>query len=94
MVERLEADHRVVEDHQDAVDVLGRRWLRQGRLPLAQRLLTPAAELGAIGHEMVARRKEALMERNAHVKQVWCTLQSPAVRCALQPVSVTGTSLA
>ena len=91
MVERLEADHRVVEDHQDAVDVLGRRWLRQGRLPagdaralrehlvalerlyrrhiavedhelfpLTQRLLTPA-ELGAIGHEMVARRKEALM---------------------------------
>ena len=33
MVEGLEADHRVVEDHHDAVEVLGRRWLRQGRLP-------------------------------------------------------------
>ena len=28
----LEAEHRVAEDHQDAVDVLGRRWLRQGTL--------------------------------------------------------------
>jgi hemerythrin-like domain-containing protein len=90
MVERLEADHRVAEDHHDAVDVLGRRWLRLGGLPagdaralrehlvalerlyrrhialedqelfpLARRVLT-AAELGAIGHEMAARRDEAL----------------------------------
>ena len=90
IVERLEADHRVVEDHHDAVEVLGRRWLRQGRLPagdaralrehlvalerlyrrhiavedhelfpLAQRLLTPA-ELGAIGHEMAARRDDTI----------------------------------
>ena len=33
MVERLAADHRVAEDHHDAVEVLGRRWLRQGGLP-------------------------------------------------------------
>lgn len=31
-LDALEADHRVAEDHQDAVDVLGRRWLRQGTL--------------------------------------------------------------
>ena len=31
-LDTLEADHRVAEDHQDAVDVLGRRWLRQGTL--------------------------------------------------------------
>ena len=90
MVDWLEADHRVVEDHHDAVDVLGRRWLRQGRLPagdaralrehlvalerlyrrhiavedhelypLARRLLT-LAELGAIGHEMAARRDDTI----------------------------------
>ena len=32
MVERLEADHRVAEDHHDAVDALGCRWLRDGTL--------------------------------------------------------------
>ena len=89
MVERLEADHRVAEDHHDAVDALGCRWLREGTLPagdaralrehlvalerlyrrhiavedqelfpIARRVLT-AAELGAIGHEMAARRDEA-----------------------------------
>lgn len=31
-LDSLEADHRVAEDHQDAIDVLGRRWLRQGAL--------------------------------------------------------------
>ena len=31
-LDALEADHRVAEDHLDAVDVLGRRWLRQGML--------------------------------------------------------------
>ena len=31
-LEALEADHRIAEDHQDAVDVLGRRWLRLGKL--------------------------------------------------------------
>ena len=91
MVERLEADHRVAEDHHDAVDALGGRWLREGTLsagdaralrehlvalerlyrrhiavedqelfPIARRVLT-AAELGAIGHEIAARRDEALM---------------------------------
>ena len=33
MIERLEADHRVAEDHHDAVEVLGCRWLREGTLP-------------------------------------------------------------
>ena len=33
IVERLEADHRVAEDHHDAVEALGLRWLRQGTLP-------------------------------------------------------------
>ena len=33
MVERLEADHRVAEDHHDAVEALGCRWLREGTLP-------------------------------------------------------------
>ncbi len=91
MVERLEAEHRVAEDHHDAVDALGCRWLREGTLPagdaralrehlvalerlylrhiavedqelfpIARRVLT-AAELGAIGHEMAARRDDALM---------------------------------
>ena len=32
MVEWLEADHRVAEDHHDAVDALGSRWLREGTL--------------------------------------------------------------
>lgn len=31
-LDALEADHRAAEDHQDAVDVLGRRWLRNGTL--------------------------------------------------------------
>jgi hemerythrin-like domain-containing protein len=31
-LDALEADHRLAEDHQDAVDVLGRRWLRAGTL--------------------------------------------------------------
>lgn len=33
ILERLEAEHRVAEDHQDAVEVLGRRWLRENSLP-------------------------------------------------------------
>ena len=33
IVERLEADHRVAEDHNDAVEALGCRWLREGTLP-------------------------------------------------------------
>jgi hemerythrin-like domain-containing protein len=33
MVERLEGDHRVAEDHHDAVEALGCRWLREGTLP-------------------------------------------------------------
>ena len=90
IVERLEADHRVAEDHHDAVEALGCRWLREGALPagdaralrehlvalerlyrrhiavedqdlfpMAHRLLTPA-ELGAIGHEMAARRDDTI----------------------------------
>ena len=31
-LDRLESDHRVAEDHHDAVDMLGRRWLREGTL--------------------------------------------------------------
>lgn len=31
-LERLEADHREAEDHHDAVEVLGRRWLTNSRL--------------------------------------------------------------
>lgn len=88
IVERLEADHRIAEDHHDAVEALGCRWLREGALPagdaralrehlvalerlyrrhiaiedldlfpMADRLLTPA-QLGAIGHEMAARRDD------------------------------------
>jgi hemerythrin-like domain-containing protein len=90
MVERLDADHRVAEDHHDAVEALGCRWLREGTLPagdaralrehlvalerlyrrhiavedqdlfpIARRLLTPA-ELGAISHEMAARRNDTI----------------------------------
>ena len=33
MIERLEGDHRVAEDHHDAVESLGCRWLRAGTLP-------------------------------------------------------------
>lgn len=32
-LERLEADHRVAEDHHDAVDALAQRWLNEGTLP-------------------------------------------------------------
>lgn len=32
-LERLEADHREAEDHHDAVEALGRRWLANGTLP-------------------------------------------------------------
>lgn len=31
-LERLEADHREAEDHHDAVEVLGQRWLANGTL--------------------------------------------------------------
>ncbi len=31
-LDMLEADHRVAEDHHDAVDVLARRWMRRGTL--------------------------------------------------------------
>lgn len=31
-LDRLEADHRVAEDHHDAVEALGRRWLSNGTL--------------------------------------------------------------
>lgn len=31
-LDALEAEHRVAEDHHDAVDLLGRRWLRLGTL--------------------------------------------------------------
>jgi hemerythrin-like domain-containing protein len=31
-LDRLESDHRVAEDHHDRVDMLGRRWLRNGTL--------------------------------------------------------------
>jgi hemerythrin-like domain-containing protein len=60
MVERLAADHRVAEDHHDAVDVLGRRWLRQGRLPAGD---ARALREHLVALERLYRRHIALVDQ-------------------------------
>ncbi len=55
-LDALEADHRVAEDHHDAVDVIGSRWLRVGTLRAgdARSLREHLATLERLYHRHIA----------------------------------------
>lgn len=55
-LDRLEADHRIAEQHHAAVDALGRRWLAEGTLPAAEveRLVEHLAALERLYGEHIA----------------------------------------
>ena len=61
MVERLEADLRVAEDHHDAAEALGCRWLREGTLPAGD---ARALREHLVALERVYRRHIALEDQD------------------------------
>lgn len=68
-LDTLEADHRVAEDHHDAVDVLGRRWLRAGTLGAgdARSLREHLISLERLYHRHIALEDDELLPAAARI---------------------------